>query len=510
MGGDVAYPRSSKRATFIVVVLVSAVLLAGCDWVMYRSNAAHTGESPGEKVIGVGNVATLSEAWTTNHDTVLDNVVGQDPVVAGGRLYVHTANGFLSAYDADGIDNCGGSPKECQPVWKAQPGGGVSPAVVGGVVYNVSGGVLSAYDAAGTTGCSGSPPTCQPLWTASVGDFLPHPPTVAGGILYVTGNIFPDEVLFAFDAAGQEGCTGTPTVCAPLWTARFGVDGDFNGAGSSPAVAKGRVYVPGGDHTVYVFDAAGQQGCSGAPKECSALWTATVPLPCPSSHSPCDISVPAVANGMLYVTAEASDFATGERVGGLYAFDAAGTTLCGGSPTQCSPLWRSITPSLFPPAIANGVVYVVGYVVGEGGHRLRAFDAAGVEGCTGAPKKKICAPLWTSTTELVTPGIPGLTPANGLTSAPAVANGVVYVVGIADLSCNPICTGTRHLFAFDGSGVQGCTGTPKQCGPLFDETNPPHAKTFSEPVVANGILYVGDAGVGDQGPAVTVVHAFTP
>jgi hypothetical protein len=143
MGGDVAYPRSSKRATFIVVVLVSAVLLAGCDWVMYRSNAAHTGESPGEKVIGVGNVATLSEAWTTNHDTTFDNVVGRDPVVAGGRLYVHTANGFLSAYDADGIDNCGGSPKECDPVWRAQPGGGVSPAVVGGVVYNVSVGVLS-------------------------------------------------------------------------------------------------------------------------------------------------------------------------------------------------------------------------------------------------------------------------------------------------------------------------------------------------------------------------------
>ena len=119
----------------------------------------------GEKVIGVGNVATLGEAWTTNHGDAFDNVVGRDPVVAGGRLYMETAGGVLSAYDARGIRNCGGSPKECQPVWKAHTGGG-TPAVVGGVVYNAVGSVLSAYDAAGSTGCSGTPPTCQPLWTA--------------------------------------------------------------------------------------------------------------------------------------------------------------------------------------------------------------------------------------------------------------------------------------------------------------------------------------------------------
>lgn len=154
--------------------------------------------------------------------------------------------------------------------------------------------------------------------------------------------------------------------------------------------------------------------------------------------------MPAVANGVLYVTADADDFVTSEPAGGLYAFDAAGTTSYGGSPKQCSPLWSSITPTLFPPAIANGVVYTVSYASGEG-HRLRSFDAAGVQGCTGVPK--ICAPLWTSTTDLVPVGNEGLTPANGLTSAPAVAN---------------------------------------------------------------GILYVGDAGFDQRDPAATVVHAFTP
>ena len=107
-------------------------------------------------------------------------------------------------------------------------------------------------------------------------------------------------------------------------------------------------------------------------------------------------------------------------------------------------------------------------------------------------------------------GARGLTPSNGLTSAPAVANRVVYAVGIADVICDVICTTSRHLFAFDGSGVQGCTGIPKQCSPLLHETDPPDVKTFSEPVVANGVLYVGDAGLFDHGPSVTVVQAFVP
>jgi hypothetical protein len=273
-------------------------------------------------------------------------------------------------------------------------------------------------------------------------------------------------------------------------------------------VANGLVYVSGADHTVHVFDAAGQQNCSGTPKECSALWTATVPLPCPSSQSPCDISVPAVANGTLYVTAEGRDVGTGEFTGGLFAFDAAGTTSCGGSPKQCSPLWRSITPTLIPPAIANGVVYVVSYVFGNGGHRLRAFDAAGVEGCKGKPT--ICTPLWTSTTELVPAGFHGQA-GTSFASAPAVANGVVYVVGTNDYTCDVTCTLTRHLFAFDGAGVQGCTGKkPKLCSPLFHATDPRGVKTFGEPVVANGTLYVSDFGLFRIGPAGSVMHALTP
>lgn len=507
-GDDVAHPCSSRPPTLSVAVLVLAVLLAGCDWTMYRSGVAHTGESLGEKVIGAGNVAALSEAWTTAPSAFplahWDDGTSA-PVVAGGRLYAQREDGFLSAYDARGINNCGGSPKECLPVWQAQveegPGGhdggpGI-PAVVGGIVYVAHGefddGVLSAFDATGTVGCSGSPPTCEPLWTARLGAGFVAPPTVADGIVYVTGITDVANVLFAFDATGQQGCTGTPTACAPLWTATFGPRTPFGDPGArSPTVASGRVFVSGAGHTVYVFDAAGRRKCHGTPTLCSALWTADVPLICDEPFIVCGISAPAVADGVLYVTGRPGD--VGEP-GGLFAFDADGTSSCGGSPKECSPLWMSNTAaSRFPPAIAGGVVYTVGFSP-FANYLLRAFDAAGIQGCMGTPR--ICEPLWTGTTA-------------GITGAPTVANGVVYAVGLSPMTCDPICTATRHLYAFDGSGVQGCTGTPKQCDPLLDEAGAQGLETFTEPVVANGVLYVGDGlPLAPLISELGVLHAFT-
>jgi hypothetical protein len=103
-----------------------------------------------------------------------------------------------------------------------------------------------------------------------------------------------------------------------------------------------------------------------------------------------------------------------------------------------------------------------------------------------------------------------LTPADGETSAPAVANGVVYVVGIDHTMCGIFCTVVPLLVAFDGSGAQGCEGIAKRCAPLFDKAGAQGIKTFSEPVVANGTLYVGDAGFDGHDPQTTVVRAFTP
>src|SRR5205807_4585203 len=108
---------------------------------------------------------------------------------------------------------------------------------------------------------------------------------------------------------------------------------------------------------------------------------------------------PAVANGVVYVGSEAHK---------LYAFSAAGTTNCSGTPKTCTPLWTAATGNAIysAPAVAGGVVYV-----GSLDNKLYAFSAAGTTNCSGSPKT--CTPLWTAA-------------AAGGQSSPAVANGVVY------------------------------------------------------------------------------------
>jgi outer membrane protein assembly factor BamB len=265
---------------------------------------------------------------------------------------------------------------------------------VNGVLYDASSdGNLYAFDAAGSTNCSGTPKVCAPLWTASTGrGQASSSPAVANGVLYVSGNRPGQDLLFAFDAAGATGCSGTPKVCTPLWTAPLA-----GSIGLAPAVANGMVYVgesePNFLGQVAAFDAAGSKNCSGTPKTCSPLWTSPTLTAITSS--------PAVANGVLYI---------GSSGGKLYAFDAAGVTNCSGTPTTCAPLWSTASYSMIPssPAVANGVVYV-----GAWNGNFYAFDAAGAIGCSGTPKT--CMPLWTSATR------------GPIGTSPAIDNGVLYI-----------------------------------------------------------------------------------
>src|SRR4029453_9288867 len=136
--------------------------------------------------------------------------------------------------------------------------------------------------------------------------------------------------LYAFDAAGNTNCSGTPKTCAPLWTSSTGDTG-----ASSPVVANGIVYVTRYG-SVHALDATGNTNCSGSPKSCAPLWTATI-------TEPIDIQSPAVANGILYVGSGVAVIGSpGYR---LYAFDAAGNVNCSGTPKTCTPLWTGWTGS---------------------------------------------------------------------------------------------------------------------------------------------------------------------
>ena len=213
----------------------------------------------------------------------------------------------------------------------ANTGGEVlgSPIVASGVLYvdsldtSSSTVSLEAFDAAGKTNCSGG--TCQPLWTAPLGsgtagaDTGGSSPAVVNGVVYAGAS----NGLEAFDAAGVTNCSGTPKTCAPLWSASVGPIGT-----SSPIVANGVVYIGSTDDNLYAFDAAGKTNCSGTPTICSPLWS--------GNTGGAIEAAPAVANGVAYVGSTDDDF---------YAFDAAGVTNCSGTPTTCSPLGARRRPA---------------------------------------------------------------------------------------------------------------------------------------------------------------------
>ncbi len=164
------------------------------------------------------------------------------------------------------------------------------------------------------TNCSGVPKVCTPLWSA--GSDPTGSPAVANGIVYTD----TPNGLAAFNAA-----TG-----APLW--QVGVNCVY--CDSSPAVANGVVYIGGGiTQRLYAYDATSGQ----------LEW----------SFRARDFvrSSPSVANGVVYIGAFDSR---------VYAFDAAGTMNCSGTPKTCAPLWNFDTGSTIfsAPAIANGVVYI--------------------------------------------------------------------------------------------------------------------------------------------------------
>jgi outer membrane protein assembly factor BamB len=331
------------------------------------------------------------------------------------------------------------------------PGQFGSPVEGNGVVYvgNESGN-LDAFDANGVTNCSGTPNQCSPLWTGSTApNDAPSAPAVANGVVYLASASGP--TLYAFDANGVTKCSGPPKVCQPMWTATT------HGA-SSVVVVNGVVYVGGdgvgGGSAIEAFDANGVTNCSGTPKTCTPLWT---------SSSNVGFSSPAVANGVLYATGEDET---------LYAFSANGTTNCSGTPTTCNPLWTApmyITPDPSPasPTVSNGIVYDQAF------NGLFAFDAGGTANCLGSPKT--CSPLWTAPE--------GSSGGDG--QSLAVANGIAYAPNSAGVA------------AFDANALTNCSGTPKTCTPLWtDNAGPVQA---SSPSIANGLVFIGQGAAGSSG-----------
>jgi outer membrane protein assembly factor BamB len=202
------------------------------------------------------NNPVCSPLWTgqaggtyLNESPAVANAVvngNQNPVV-----YVGSYNGYLYAFDANGIINC--TNNVCQPLWVGAGAGEVSsPAVApptgtatNGVVYVGGGGNnLSAFDANGVKNCTivNGTQTCQPLWVGTTNGTIYSSPAVANGVVYVESS---DGYLYAFVAGG---CG--KSVCSPLSTFYIHDNGMGN---SSPAVSGGLVYIGSSDGYLYVI-----------------------------------------------------------------------------------------------------------------------------------------------------------------------------------------------------------------------------------------------------------------
>jgi outer membrane protein assembly factor BamB len=269
------------------------------------------------------------------------------------------------------------------------------------------------------------------------------------------------------------------------------VPGDLDWA--SPVVARGSVYITGGDSGLVVFPA---NGCGES--TCQPSWL--------GATGPQAIAAPAVAGGVVFVSSQAS-FTSND--GRLNAFDADG---CGSS--VCQPLWQGIGGAesflVSSPAVAGGIAYVGGF---DG--KLYAFAAGGC-GST------VCQPLWRGQ-------------ASGpVDSSPAVAGGFVYVgstdgmvsvftaAGCGQSTCLPLWMGQTggsidiasptvvagKVLVGDGSflnvfDARGCGSSV--CAQLWKGKAELMGNT---PAVANGVVFVDAQPVLQGGRSIGVVEAF--
>jgi hypothetical protein len=466
-------PAPTPTASHVVTPMHSAAPLSqsSVSWGALQGGPARTGAQSDETRIGTANVGKLAPVRTYK-----TNGQPTAPLIVNGVLYVATNQ--LYAFDAAGATNCSAAPTTCTPLWTAPAAYIDGMAIANGKVFVTDAEGVQAYDAAGSENCSGTPKVCAPLWatgantnTSTGHEFMPGhgSPVVANGVLYVPGGggatpSVGGAAVAAFDVAGKAGCSGTPTICVPMWTTT-GLPAGTSNEGS-PAIANGVIYIANGT-LLDAFDAAGSTGCSSTPKVCAPLWTATM------SGGEYNSAPPAVVDGIVYVS---------NSMSGLYAFDATGATNCSTNSTgkTCAPLWNAPSAAYGgAPAVANGVVYEI-----TGSGKLAAFDATAAANCPGTSTVKTCtrAPLWTSASLASGP----------LTASPTVANGVVYA-----------SSSNGGMYAYDAAGSLDCAvpdttnsgtlTTVKACSPLW--SGPATGFTGGgSPAIVNGVLYVNVPG----------------
>lgn len=359
--------RVSRSAALASVASALLAFGSGCGWsaraednpatATFRGGPAHVGVYPGQGAPDFGGLRWRFET---------EGPIRSSPAVAGGRIYVGSADGHVYAVDLDG-----------RQVWKTGLGTAVtaSPAVAGGRVFvqGRTGEVVALAAASGAVEWRVPTGADAPLdWGFESGDLYVSSPVVTGGKVLIGGG---DGHLYALDAANGK----------TLWKVKTG-----GRVRSSPAVSDGVVYAGSMDGSLYAVDLATGQ----------SKWRFdTVGASLKSGNFGFDRktiqSSPAVVDGTVYV---------GSRDGFLYAVDAAtgkerwrqdhkaswinsspavwdGKVYAGSSDAVFvqavdvqtgKEVWRTRTEGIVwsSPAIAGSTLYV-----GDGSGLLHALDA---------------------------------------------------------------------------------------------------------------------------------------
>ena len=374
------------------------------------------------------------------------------PAVLGGALLASAGTAALASgnWSEFGFAPKGGrfNPREqilnatnvgaLKVLWSAQDGSFslTAPAVVDNVVYSGT----NAFDA--TTG--------QLLWATNSGGISP---AVSKGTVYIDSQ----NGLCAYVAA-----SGTNLWCTG--------NNYLPDAPSGAAVVDGIAYFGSALGSVFAIDAAtGVQ-----------LWSAPI-----SSDNAA--SSPAVANGVVYINGDslfAFDAYTGAQLWSSSITDGTSSPAVVGGVVYCSGrvvaafnattgavLW-SVSPggplSILgdSPAVAKGIVYIGASVPGQHG------SSSGMLYALKAQTGKI---IWSAPV------------ASGITSSPAVANGVVYV-GSDD--------GTLYAFnAKTGAALAAVAGVAGQSSPTVAS-----GMVYSETTVSGELFALG-LGAGEVGRA---------
>jgi outer membrane protein assembly factor BamB len=354
------------------------------NWSQFGFTSDGQRSNPYENVLNPSTVGGLGLLWSYTTAGAVD----ASPAVAAGVVYAGSTDGnlyalnaktgakvwsypaggavYASAAVANGVVYVGMNNGTSENLYALNAstgglrwsnsdfGGFASPAVADEAVYFANGGGMEAVNA--STGAL--------LWTYTPGFQINASPAEANGVLY-TGSLV-NAVFYAIDTS-----TGVP-----LWTFESGPDRDY-AFNSSPAVANGLVYAASDDGNLYALNAS-----TGA-----LVWGY------PSGAG----STPAVANGVVYVDGVyalnattgallwTSPFGSFPAVADGVVYSVGGNDVYALNASTGALLWSYATGGTVSarPAIANGVVYI-----GSDDGNVYAFGLTGAAGTKVSAKQE--------------------------------------------------------------------------------------------------------------------------